>query len=145
MQRGRDNRGVKRSPLAYGDLFKMESGKKPIKKVLVEGDAGIGKTTLCISISEDWANGMLFKQFELVLHLPLRRKEVASAGSLTELLKILHSSPRLCDSVASYFEEEKEQVCLSLPMDGTSLVNLTDKKDLFCISCFSNRFLSCQL
>ena len=58
---------VKRTPLAYGDLFKVESGKRPVRKVLVEGDPGIGKTTLCISVSEDWENGKLFQQFELVL------------------------------------------------------------------------------
>ena len=97
--RGRDCDGVKRTPIAYGDLFKEESGKRPVRKVLVEGDAGIGKTTLCIAVSEDWANGKLFQQFELVLLLPLRTRVVASAGSLAELLKVLHSSPRFCDSV----------------------------------------------
>ena len=50
-------------------------GKKPVRKVLVEGDAGIGKTTLCTSVSEDWANGKLFQQFELLLLLPLRQKK----------------------------------------------------------------------
>ena len=112
-QRGREDKGAKRTPLAYGDLFKVESGKRPVRKVLVEGDAGIGKTTLCISISEDWANGELFQQFELVLHLPLRMKVVASAGSLSKLLKLLHPSPRLCESVASYLEEgEGESVLI---------------------------------
>ena len=110
-QRGREDKGAKRTPLAYGDLFKVESGTeepvRKVRKVLVEGDAGIGKTTLCISVSEDWANGKLFQQFELVLLLPLRMTVVASAGSLPELLKLLHPSPRLCESVARYLEEEE--------------------------------------
>ena len=105
--RSREDKDVKRTPLPYSDLFKVESGKKPVRKVLVEGDAGIGKTTLCISVSEDWANGKLFQPFELVLHLPLRMKVVASVGSLPELLKLLHPSPRLCESVARYLEEEE--------------------------------------
>ena len=111
-QRGREDVGIKRTPLAYGDLFKVESGKRRVRKVLVEGDAGIGKTTLCIAVSEDWANGKLFQQFELVLLLPLRMKAVASAGSLPELLKLLHSSPRLCDSVARYLEDEEGESVL---------------------------------
>jgi hypothetical protein len=111
-QRGRGDRADKRTPLAYGDLFKVESEKKPVRKVLVEGDAGIGKTTLCIAVSEDWANGKLFQQFELVLLLPLRMKAVASAGSLPELLKLLHPSPRLCDSVARYLEDEEGESVL---------------------------------
>ena len=106
-QRGGEDEVIKRTPLAYGDLFKVESGKSRVRKVLVEGDAGVGKTTLCIAVSEDWANGKLFQQFELVLLLPLRMKAVASAGSLSELLQLLHPSPRLCDSVARYLEDEE--------------------------------------
>ena len=111
-QRGSEKKAVKRTPLAYGDLFKVESGKRRVRKVLVEGDAGIGKTTLCIAVSEDWANGKLFQQFELVLLLPLRMKALASAGSLPELLQLLHPSPRLCDSVARYLEDEEGESVL---------------------------------
>ena len=104
-RRGEDG---KSTPLAYCDLFKPESGKvEPVNKVLVEGGAGIGKTTLSISLSEDWACDKLFKEFELLLLLPLRHEKVASAGSLPELLKLFHTSPRVCESVASYFENEE--------------------------------------
>ena len=104
-ERGRKDKDVKRTPLSYGDLLKVESGRKPVRKVLVEGDAGIGKTTLSISVSEDWANGKLFQQFELVLLLPLRHKEIAAVGSIPELLNLLHSSRKLCSSVADSLEE----------------------------------------
>ena len=104
-ERDRKDKSVTRTPLAYSDLFKVESGKRPVRKVLVEGDAGIGKTTLSISISEDWANGKLFQEFELVLLLPLRHKEVGSVGSISELLNLLHSSKKLCSSVADSLEE----------------------------------------
>ena len=107
--RGRETENVKRAPLAYDQLFE---GKKRIRKILVEGDAGIGKTTLSVSISEDWANGKLFQQFELVLLLPLRLKEVALAGSLCELLKLLHSSKKKCDAVVSYLDEEEGEKVL---------------------------------
>ena len=127
-QRGRDNEDVKRTPLAYGDLFKEESGKRPVRKVLVEGDAGIGKTTLCIAVSEDWANGKVFQQFELVLLLPLRMKVVASAGSLPELLKLLHSSPRLCDSVARYLEEEEGESVLIIA-DGWDELSESERRE----------------
>ena len=96
----------KQTPLAYGDLFKVERGKRPVRKVLVEGDAGIGKTTLCTSVSEDWANGKLFEEFELVFLLPLRHKKVASIGSLSELIKPLHPSASVCSSVTNYLEEK---------------------------------------
>ena len=98
----------KSTSLAYCDLFKPESGKvEPINKVLVEGGAGIGKTTLSVSLSEDWACDKLFQEFELLLLLPLRHEKVARAGSLSELLKLFHTSPRVCESVASYLEDEE--------------------------------------
>ena len=112
IQRGSDDKTFKRTPLAYGDLFKVESGKKPVRKVLVEGDAGIGKTTLSVSISEDWSCEKLFQEYELVLLLPLRHKKVASASSLPELLKLLHPSADVCKSVASYLEEEEAKKVL---------------------------------
>ena len=113
-QRGSRDKGIKRTPLAYGDLFKVESGKRPVRKILVEGDSGIGKTTLCIEVSEDWANGKLFQQFELVLFLPLRMKEITMAGSISDLLKLVDpgSSHTLCDPVARRFEENKRGVLI---------------------------------
>ena len=101
---------VVRKPLAYADLFKVESGKKEIRKILIDGDAGIGKTTFCTIVSEKWANGEIFQQFELLLLLPLRQPEVASAGSLLDLLKFLHSSNKICDLVKEYFEEDEGKI-----------------------------------
>ena len=110
IQRGK---GDSRTPLAYCNLFKVESEKDvPVRKVLIEGGAGIGKTTLTISLSEDWACDKLFQEFELVLLLPLRHEKVASAGSLPELLKLLHPSPRVRESVSSYLEDEEAEKVL---------------------------------
>ena len=98
----------KSTSLAYCDLFKPDSRKvEPVNKVLVEGGAGIGKTTLSVSLSVDWMYGKLFQEFELLLLLPLRHEKVARAGSLPELLKLFHTSPRVCESVASYLEDEE--------------------------------------
>ena len=56
------------------------------KKLLVLGEAGMGKTILCMSIAEDWANGTLFQEFFIVLLLPLCQRDISSVGSLPELL-----------------------------------------------------------
>ena len=113
-QRGKDagEQTQNLESLHYSELFEVKSGKKPVRKVLIEGDAGIGKTTFCVSLSEDWANGKIFQQFELLLFLPLRLRVISSAGSLLELLKLLHSSTKVCESVASYLEEEEGEKVL---------------------------------
>ena len=127
-QRGREDKTDKRTPLAYDDLFKGESGKEQVRKILVEGDAGIGKTTLSISLSEDWACGELFQEFELLLLLSLRQKEVASAGSLRKLLKLFHPSPSICESVASYLEEEEAKKVLIIA-DGWDELGESERRE----------------
>ena len=127
-QRGREDKTDKRTPIAYGDLFKRESGKEQVRKVLIEGGAGIGKTTLTISLSEDWACGELFQEFELVLLLSLRQREVASASSLPELLKLFHSSPSVCESVASYLEEEEAEKVLVIA-DGWDELGESERRE----------------
>ena len=127
-QRGRQDALFKRTPIAYSDLFHVEAGRKPIRKILVEGDAGIGKTTFSIAASEDWANGKLFQQFELLLLLPLRQKKVALAGSISELLKLLHRSPDICSSVASYLEEEEGEKALVIA-DGWDELDASQRKE----------------
>ena len=106
------NKNISRTPLAYADLLNVKKGEKTVKRILVTGSAGIGKTTLCVSISEDWANGLLFQQFKLLLLLPLRHKKVSAAGSILDLLKLLHSSKKMCDSIFSYLEEEEGEEVL---------------------------------
>ena len=128
IQRGREDKTVKRTSVAYGDLFKAERGKKPVRKVLVEGDAGIGKTTLSISLSEDWACEKLFQEFELLLLLPLRHKKVASAGSLPELLKLLHPSSDACKAVASYLEQNEASKVLIIA-DGWDELSESDQQE----------------
>ena len=138
IQRGKED---KRTPLAYCDLFKGESGKtESVRKVLVEGGAGIGKTTLTISLSEDWACGKLFQEFELVLLLPLRQEEVASAGSLPELLELLHPSPSVCESVSSYLEEEEAEKVLVIADGWDELSECKRKKGSFLYQLLFHKF-----
>lgn len=117
---------AKQTPLAYEDLFKTENQRRPVRKILVEGDAGIGKTTLSLCISEDWADGKYFQQFDLLLLLPLRQNEISLATSIPDLLKLLHSSPSIRDSVAHYLEEEEGEKVLIIA-DGWDELNESDR------------------
>ena len=117
---------IKRTPLAYADLFAVKGGRKAVRRVLVEGDAGIGKTMLCTLISEDWANEMLFQQFELLLLLPLRERKVEEASSVLDLLKLFHSSHSLCTSAADYLEEIEGEKVLIIA-DGWDELSLTQR------------------
>ena len=140
MPRGRDDNTAKRFPLAYSDIFKRESEKGTVRKVLVEGDAGIGKSTLTISICEDWAHEKLFQQFELLLLLQLRHKKIASARSLPELLKFFHSSPSVCESVARYLEEEEAENVLIIADGWDELGESEEIEDSFLYELLFDKF-----
>jgi HEAT repeat protein len=70
-------RECKKKAIALGDLFQKRSIKPEgavceINKVLVVGDAGMGKTTLSRKIAYLWARGEWGKEFEAVYVLPVR-------------------------------------------------------------------------
>ena len=65
--------------LDYGDILALKIGEKQdrqARRLLAEGEAGAGKTTLCAKIAWDWLNGHGFKRFELVLIIPIRDTEI---------------------------------------------------------------------
>ena len=106
-QHGAPDDKVKHTPILHCDLFKVEEGKKPVRKLIVEGNAGIGKTTLCTMLTEEWANGKIFTQFDCVLLLPLRERSVSTATTLPQLFKLFHSSERIRTSVIEELEERE--------------------------------------
>ena len=122
---------AKQTPLAYENLFKTENRGRPVRKILVEGDAGIGKTSLTFRISEDWADGKLFQQFELLLLLPLRQPEVSLARSLSDLLTLLHSSSSIQDSVAHYIQENEGEKVLIIADGWDELSEANRREDSF--------------
>ena len=138
------SRHVKRTTLEYADLFKAKDKSKTgqATKILVEGDAGIGKTTLCTAISEDWANEKLFQQFKLLLLLPLREKAVSSASTLTELLSLLHSSTTLCNCVANFLEENEGENVLIVADGWDELAESKRQNDSFLYNLLSGKMLS---
>ena len=79
--------------ITYTQLFSIKGQygniPKQGKKLLVFGEAGMGKTILCTSIAENWANGTLFQEFFIVILLPLCQRNLASVESLPELLNQL--------------------------------------------------------
>ena len=90
--------------LSYSSLFKGDHDRKEgSKRILILGEPGVGKTILCASIAEDWANGKLFQEYLMVLLLPLNQRGVASAQNLHELFKNLYEfDSETCSTVATY-------------------------------------------
>ncbi len=140
-QHGAPDDTVKRTPILHGDLFKVEEGNKPVRKVIVEGNAGIGKTTLCTMLAEGWAEGKILSHFHCVLLLPLREHEVSSATSLAELFKLLHSSERIRTSVIEELEEREGEGVLIIADGWDELSEENRSKMSFLYKLFFGGFL----
>ena len=99
------------SQILYHNLFK---GPQHVgKKALIEGEAGVGKSILCSTIVEDWANEEYFQEFFIVLLLPLYLKNVASSNSLSELLNTIYNlTVGSCSSLASYLQKNRENILI---------------------------------
>ena len=70
----------------HDDKVHTKKSPKP-PKVLMDGAPGVGKTTLTITMCTDWARGQSFRQYELVILIPLRQARYRKATKLHELCR----------------------------------------------------------
>ncbi|KAF9905993.1 hypothetical protein EC991_001152, partial [Linnemannia zychae] len=88
-----------KSSIRLGQLFdrrRLRDDKEGVPhRILVQGRAGIGKTTLCKKIVHLHQSGLWADQFEAVLWLPLRRLRDSTCRTLESLLREKVSTSQL--------------------------------------------------
>lgn len=68
------------------DPVPVGHGEPPdVPRVLMDGAPGVGKTTLTINACNRWARGQIFKQYELVVLVPLRQVKYREAKDIKDL------------------------------------------------------------
>ncbi|XP_048575785.1 uncharacterized protein LOC116609594 [Nematostella vectensis] len=117
------------------DLFTASEQSKTVRSVLLEGDSGAGKTTLCKKIAYDWATGVLaetesFPQVELVLSL--KCKGISSKGfpqAVQDQLFPEEFSVQDRVEVVQYIKENQNKVLIildgydELPLEARESIN----------------------
>ena len=80
-------------------MFSLPMGKG--LKVLLDGAPGVGKTTMCHKACREWAQGKAFAEFRLLVYVPLRDEQVATATKVEDLFLIgsLHSREQIADEL----------------------------------------------
>lgn len=80
-------KATERTLIKPAQLFSSKTGKKPAKKILVTGVAGIGKTVLVQKILCDFSNHKEHQSFDFIIHLTFRDLNLVSKPvSLRELI-----------------------------------------------------------
>ena len=104
-----------------------KQGNKPVK-ILLEGVAGSGKTTINWQACKQWANGKMFQEFEFVIYLSLSNPCVQSASSFESIVP--HPSSDMRDAVATEIVKEGGKKCLFI-MDGWENLSTTRQSSSF--------------
>eukprot|EP00057_Strongylocentrotus_purpuratus_P018032 XP_011672506.1 PREDICTED: uncharacterized protein LOC105442254 [Strongylocentrotus purpuratus] len=80
-----EDKGTKlKTPLPYDNLLRTKVNGNFPKRLLVEGEGGVGKTTFCAKIAWDWIHGKGYQDFKLVLVILLRKTEGKTVGEIVK-------------------------------------------------------------
>ncbi|XP_071499896.1 uncharacterized protein [Diadema antillarum] len=94
-----------KTPLSYEDLLTNKDNTNLSKRLLIKGDGGVGKTTLCAKIAWDWCQGRILQDLDMVILVPLRDviDVNKSIGSIVEryLFDSNEATPDLIDDYIS--------------------------------------------
>ena len=100
-------------PIVLESLFFAGNSKVKRKVILVEGVAGVGKTTLSWHACKEWAAGRLFKDIKLLIHVSLSDPNLHSMSKLADLIP--HHSEEMRGNVSDAIADKRGKgVCFLL-------------------------------
>ncbi|XP_072182192.1 uncharacterized protein [Diadema setosum] len=107
-----DQSNMRKTHIAYDDLLKNADRGNLSKRLLIQGDGGVGKTTLCSKIAWDWCQGRIFQDLDMVIVIPLRDVKVdKTIGSIVERY-LPHSNTATANKIDDYISRHLSKVIL---------------------------------
>ncbi|XP_072182154.1 uncharacterized protein [Diadema setosum] len=80
-----DRSDMSKVPITYEDLLTNDEIGALSKHILIQGEGGVGKTTLCAKIAWDWCQDRILQDLEMVIVIPLRDVTVdKTVGGIVE-------------------------------------------------------------
>ena len=68
---------VRKEELSDEEFYGLITPGKPPYRILIAGEAGVGKTTFLAKLTNDWKAGKCFKEIKLLFRIPLREAETS--------------------------------------------------------------------
>ncbi|XP_041466200.1 uncharacterized protein LOC121416787 isoform X2 [Lytechinus variegatus] len=103
----------KRSKLEYKDLFNLKVNGIFPKRIMVQGEAGAGKTTFLAKIAWDWINDSPdLSKFVWVLIIPLREAKRYKIGQIVKSY-LSKDNPATACQITEYIRSNPEKVFIA--------------------------------
>ncbi|XP_072182155.1 uncharacterized protein [Diadema setosum] len=123
-----DRSNLRKTPITYEDLLTNDDIGNLSKRLLIQGEGGVGKTTLCAKIAWDWCQGRILDDLDMVIVIPLRDVTVEKTiGGIVERY-LSDSNEATATQIDAYISTNLNKVFLifdgfdefSGKMEGTS-------------------------
>eukprot|EP00057_Strongylocentrotus_purpuratus_P015266 XP_011669740.1 PREDICTED: uncharacterized protein LOC105440867 [Strongylocentrotus purpuratus] len=126
-----EEHGTEKRMLDYNDILDLKVNGEFPKRIMVQGEKGAGKTTLCAKIAWDWTKGRHFSHFVWVLIVPLREFKHHTIGEIAKSY-LDKSNPATVSQITEYIRSNPNKVFIAF--DGLDEVSCKIMKTESCES-----------
>ncbi|XP_072172357.1 uncharacterized protein [Diadema setosum] len=107
-----DLRTEHKTPITYDNLLGNNEEGHLSKRILIQGEGGVGKTTLCAKIAWDWCQGRILQDLDMVILIPLR--DVNNATSIGGIVKtyLSHSNTATEKNINDYISSNLSRILI---------------------------------
>ncbi|XP_030834578.1 uncharacterized protein LOC115921337 [Strongylocentrotus purpuratus] len=105
--------GTGKQIIDYNNFIDLKVNGEFPKRILVQGEAGAGKTTFCAKIAWDWIEGRHFSHFVWVLIVPLRKFKQHTIGEIAKSY-LAKNNPAKVSQITEYIRSNPNKVFIAL-------------------------------
>ncbi|XP_071479625.1 NACHT, LRR and PYD domains-containing protein 3-like [Diadema antillarum] len=107
-----DRNSNRKTLITYDDLLTNDENGNLSKRLLIQGEGGVGKTTLCAKIAWDWCQGRILQDLDMVLLIPLR--DVTNKKSIGGIVKtyLSDSNTAKMNQIHDYITRNQSRVLI---------------------------------
>eukprot|EP00057_Strongylocentrotus_purpuratus_P025377 XP_011679851.1 PREDICTED: NACHT, LRR and PYD domains-containing protein 3-like [Strongylocentrotus purpuratus] len=107
-----EEHGTEKRKLDYNDILDLKVNGEFPRRIMVQGEAGAGKTTFCAKIAWDWMEGEYFSNFVWVLIVPLREFKQHTIGEIAKSY-LAKNNPATVSQITQYIRSNPDKVFIA--------------------------------